>query len=33
MAGDVIYAMMPFAKIHEWAKYGKMLPNVLHSRR
>lgn len=28
MAGDVIYAMMPFAKIHEWAKYGKYATNT-----
>lgn len=28
MAGDVIYAMMPFAKIHEWAKYGKYAANT-----
>lgn len=28
MAGDVIYAMMPFVKIHEWVKYGKYATNT-----
>ena len=28
MAGDVIYDMMPFATIHEWAKYGKYAANT-----
>lgn len=27
-AGDVIYAMMPFVKIHEWAKYGEYAANT-----
>lgn len=28
MAGDVIYTMMPFVKIHEWVKYGKYATNT-----
>ena len=28
MAGDVIYTMMPFVKIYEWAKYGKYATNT-----
>lgn len=27
-AGNVIYAMMPFVKIHEWIKYGKYATNT-----
>lgn len=28
MAGDGIYAMMPFVKLHEWTKYGKYASNT-----
>ncbi|MCR4962980.1 MAG: alpha/beta fold hydrolase [Firmicutes bacterium] len=27
-AGDVIYAMMPFVRIHEWVKYGQYATNT-----